>query len=213
MSGGSWTEEQIAEAAKMRKSGMSAGRIAEQLGRTRNSIIGLMTRHRDIFPKGQPGTPVRRAPKEAAPAKPSVMRDWTAAEIGTAALMWDKGASAAEIAAEIGRSASAVYSYAQLHPRQFPARAKIRSGATAPIPSARLAPPPAAPDSRPVTLFDRRANQCHFPLWDNFGAKPTADSLYCGGAVDGETDYCAFHRTLMYRPKAVVVKPEKRRAA
>lgn len=210
--GPSWTEEQIAEAAELRKMGLSAGKIAERLGRTRNAIIGIMTRNRALFPKGKPGTPVRREPKEKPAPAPSG-REWTGAEIGTAALMWGKGATVAEIAAKIGRPASRVYYYVAQHPKQFPVRLKIKSFEPGPLLSRKMEAPPAAPECQPVTLFDRRANQCHFPLWENYGPKPTADSLYCGGAAQGESDYCAFHHQLMYRPKVVVVKPEKRRAA
>jgi hypothetical protein len=44
-----WTDTNKAEAAELWRSGQSAATIADKFGCSRNSIIGVMHRNRDIF--------------------------------------------------------------------------------------------------------------------------------------------------------------------
>lgn len=72
-----WTEENIKKAAQMWDQGSSMGEIAKELGITRNSVSGKMSRNRSIFPKkGQPARePVLIKKKAREYQKPSsVMR-------------------------------------------------------------------------------------------------------------------------------------------
>ena len=221
VSGSDWTEAQIAAVAAMWAEGLSAGQIAARLGsqpkRTRNAILGMMNRHRERFPKK---TPPGRKPGGARKGAGN-SRSWSSAEIETAQRMWAARMPTPEIAQAIGRTAYAVQSYANSHPELFaerdPVKRQVSTARAAPAAKAvfdlaeRFPPPPEAPDMRPVTLMERRANQCAFPLWEHYGDKPTAESLYCGGAVAvteaGCGHYCAYHRALVYRP--FTEKPHK----
>ena len=72
--------------------------------------------------------------------------------------------------------------------------------------------PMAAPGLAPVALWERRDTQCAFPLWDSYGDKPTAESLYCGAAIDAADRYCAHHRLMMYQPRVEAPKQPTRQA-
>ena len=56
---------------------------------------------------------------------------------------------------------------------------------------------------QPVTLRDRTALQCHYPLGDTDGL----DTIYCGAPVQDERNYCAGHCHIMYR-KVPAITPE-----
>lgn len=81
----SWTDDDIAHARKLRTDGRSASEIGRELGRTRNSVIGMMHRNRDLFPlstkaqaveamkrrdRATDGTPRQSAARPAPGAKP-----------------------------------------------------------------------------------------------------------------------------------------------
>jgi hypothetical protein len=57
-----WAEEEIAEASRLWNDGFSAARIAEKLGRTRNMVVGIAMRNREMFPNRQPVVTVERKP-------------------------------------------------------------------------------------------------------------------------------------------------------
>lgn len=213
--GSDWSAEEIETAAGLWKDGRSAGYIAQALGgqpqRTRNAVLGMMNRNREIFPKKKtPGKRPGGGRKGVASA-----RAWTPEQIATARRLWAARAPAAEIGAAIGRSWAAVHDFARRHPELFPQRDAVkqqrerRADDSPRVVSLaeRFPPPPAAPECKPVTLVDRRPGQCHFPLWEHYGAKPTAESLYCGGDVQGDGHYCACHRAIVYRP--ATAKPIK----
>lgn len=223
VAGSDWSEEDLAYVEKLWKEGWSAGQISGEIPRTRNAILGMMARHRERFPKKtKPGKRPGGWPKGGTAVAKGA--GWTPAMTGTAARMWGDGASAKEIGIAIGRSEASVRARASQLRDLFPARMKLRALAKVAAPVARQEPASALPaepaiepilalDSRPVTLMERRVNQCCFPLWENYGAKPTAESLYCGGAVQGDGDYCGFHHRVVYQPRVVVEQPQRRRAA
>lgn len=214
-----WTQADLDKAHALFQMGMSAGQIGAAMGRSRNSIIGIMHRNRDLFPKKPPGTAKAKGGWPRGRASPNA---WPAEQLQTAKTMWLAGATMAEIGAAIGRSEAAVKMKTINFRSMFPLRrgAKTKPEPTRVVPMApkveraeRYPAPPSAPDCRPVKLENRGADQCAFPLWEHYGDKPTAESLYCGGSVHGDGAYCLFHRGLMYQPRGVVAKPERRRAA
>lgn len=236
--GSDWSEAELAEAEKGWRDGLSAGQISDILTRmgterTRNAVLGMMARQRDRFPRR-----TLAARRHAATGRVTVVRGdtWTEDQVAKARRLWAAGATMDMIGAAIGRTHAGVRAYIRMHRGLFPERpAAAQTGAprrgaggpaqtSGPKPVAATAkpdlaalypPPPAAPDCRPVTLAARRDDQCAFPLWEHYGAKPTAESLYCGGHVAGDGRYCAYHRALMYQPRAAqaTAKPGKQSAA
>ena len=60
-----WSHEQIALLRKLWADDWSAGKIAEELGRTRNAVMGFAHRNRDICPKRGSGTrPLNELPRD-----------------------------------------------------------------------------------------------------------------------------------------------------
>lgn len=72
-----WTAENIIAASDLYRQGISFGKIAAKFGTTRDSVIGVAFRNRDLFPKRliitaakkkQPPMP-KRAPRPPSPPK------------------------------------------------------------------------------------------------------------------------------------------------
>lgn len=220
-----WSEEEMQAMRTLHAEGKSATEIAAALGtgRSRNSVLGKMHRCPDLFPARGPGVKVTKGgwPK----GKRNTNHAWPEDITAKACEMWAEGATCAQIGEAIGKSEGAVNIKVVNNRGLFPYRQKqtVTGAQAKAAPVTRLAPqpslaerfdpPPAAPEMKPVTLMDRRANQCCFPLWDHYGDKPTSESLYCGGDVHGDTPYCRFHRRLMRRSPTETEKRDVRRAA
>lgn len=80
-----WTAENIVAASELYRKGLSFGKIASKFGTTRDSVIGIAFRNRDLFPKrliitavkkNQPPMPKRprRPPAEPTPFVDRVVR-------------------------------------------------------------------------------------------------------------------------------------------
>lgn len=62
-----WRAEEVDKAAALWKQGLSAGQIAKELGRSRNSVCGIADRKRDLFPpRGTPGSTLTKAARARA---------------------------------------------------------------------------------------------------------------------------------------------------
>jgi len=59
-----WTETEFQAAIKMRADGRSAAEIARELGKTRNAVMGIMHRNRDVFPKKETPAPMVGRPRK-----------------------------------------------------------------------------------------------------------------------------------------------------
>lgn len=81
-----WTQEIIDRASKLWKDGRSAREIAEDIGVTRNSVLSIMHRYRELFPKL--GITSRQAIERGL--------------IDKAVALWNEGASVKIIALETG---------------------------------------------------------------------------------------------------------------
>lgn len=64
------TDEQLQEAAKMWRDGMSMAQIGNHFNHSRNAIAGYMNRDRDLFPARQSGK--GRPRRDGTPARPRV---------------------------------------------------------------------------------------------------------------------------------------------
>ena len=62
-----WRADEVDKAAELWKQGFSAGQIARELGRSRNSVCGIADRKRDMFPpRGTPGSTLTKAARARA---------------------------------------------------------------------------------------------------------------------------------------------------
>jgi hypothetical protein len=202
----SWTEDDLDRAAALWAKGEPASVIAAALGRTEAAVRLRMHMSRARFAP----RPTRIDP--TSPARTVRLQGWSAGQAETAAGMWALRRSTSEIAEAVGKSVNAVQAYAVAHPDRFAPRGRVAWKAKAPPPTAikalpleglaarfpTQAPPQAA---KPVTLMERREGQCAYGLWDSYGPKPDASSLYCGAPTHGEGSYCLHHRALMYLPR------------
>jgi len=210
--------------------GMTASQIAEQLNRefrpslsrpvTRNSVIGMKHRHGSRL-----GLHDRQSynafenPKWTAPRDEILVRMWNT-----------EGAEAKEIAEAVGLSRTAVEQ--RIHKlrdllklqRRRPARgaANVADALTGPRarkederePPAQPAPPaqpePEAPPADPVTLLERRENQCCWPVGEPDGP----DTLMCGHPVEElGKPYCEAHRKRAWTGHGKsATKPSRERA-
>lgn len=216
VAGSDWTMTEIDEVATLWAEGLSAGQISERVPRTRNALLGMMSRNREKFAvRTLPGKRPGGMTKGRVRTKP-----WLDEHQRIAERLWRAGISKEEIGRAIGKSGSAVSDYTRRRPQQFPVRIKTAAkptvvlfAAQGPKPAELAAAAPEAPNCKPVTLLKRGATQCCFPMWEHYGAKPTTESPYCGGDVQAGTPYCAFHRRLMRRAPTETEKRDGRRAA
>jgi hypothetical protein len=219
--GSAWTEADIAHVMKRwNVDGVTATVIGRELGRSRNAICGMINRNRKQFnhrPSGPPPVARRRETQlSAAPKLPIVPKrrsSWLAGEIDMAERLWAEGMSIDRMAKNLGKSIALVKHLIRNNRARFPKRytddgngRRLAALASKPNPAKAESiaprklydPVPHAPDSQPVGLEKRRVTQCAFPLWASFAALPTAQSPYCGAAIDRAETYCAFHQRLMY---------------
>jgi hypothetical protein len=76
----------------------------------------------------------------------------------------------------------------------------------APPPAPRIKPDAGLPEAVPVTLLERRADQCCYPVNDG------GPYLFCGAPKKKGSSYCEKHHKSMYRPaKFKLFKPASNR--
>lgn len=146
---------------------------------------------------------------------------WTDAERSTMERMWGEGYSASEIAKAIpGRSRSSVLGLRQrlgLPGRKTTHRSN-NAKPRAPRPKQPRQPRPPKfyqkierapsiakanlwkplPDTQPISILDRKHDQCAFPL---DGKVEPGVSLYCGQPIVEGCSYCAAHARVVFRPR------------
>jgi GcrA cell cycle regulator len=228
---GGWTEERIALLTRLWNEGLSASRIAVELGRiSRNGVLGKAHRLGLVEQK-----PPSEQPSKIAEVR---RRDALLVEMARA------GRTAAEIVECTGRKATWVYDRAkQLGLRLGKASAPTvarpvpiavakppkpkraietterhspapRLNLVAVLPAPRLVPAavrdPLAPTAEPitagpVTLLDLRDCHCRWPLWPEHGPERT----YCGGPADlaAQRPYCARHASIAYAGRFRALDP------
>lgn len=112
----------IEKAAKLWSDGVSASQIAARFGVTRNVVMGIVSRNRDIFP-GKNGnvTLSRRIPIGPRADRPSTMHQKNF-DTAKAAQMWKDGMQQSHIAARFGVSIPFVRRIMQADRATFPKR-------------------------------------------------------------------------------------------
>lgn len=207
---GKFTEHEIAIAERMWRDGDSAHKIAAALGRGRSSVMGIMNRNRDRFPK------------KGGPSSMGGGIKWTDAEIEKAAEMWAAGSSSDDIAEAIGRTRRAVEDKAMMMRERFPKRASKKASKPRTVKRsnagtstsrdrslARIAeriPVPRITSEYAVSFIDSGAHQCRYPLDnDSQGEMGGPNMMVCGAIVSKpfgralHGSYCADHRSIMVR--------------
>ncbi|MBD9455937.1 hypothetical protein IB244_31190 [Rhizobium sp. RHZ02] len=115
----------IEKASKMWNDGQSAGMIADQFGISRNVVIGLANRNRDLFPNKKTGTTevTVAAPIQRREYKPSAMARIDV-DVYKAAQLWNEGMSQERIAARLGTNKHAIRRLTGKYRELFPKRPK-----------------------------------------------------------------------------------------
>lgn len=132
---------------------------------------------------------------------------WTEAKEELLRDLWDRGFSASEIGRQIGKSRNAVLGKKDrlgLKERKPHRRPRLKTPKPAPEPRLSIFPtapsvllPDPAPHER-VSLLDRKAGQCKFPLGD-----PKHDDFgFCGRKRVPGQPYCPSHAARAYRGTA-----------
>ncbi len=182
-----WEPDKIEALTALAFQGLSSRRIADQLGVSRNSVIGMA--HRLGIQLG--GALGRR----------TVWTDERKAQLGKLSIA---AYTDGEIGAILGVSRQAVRdqrrrlqmaTHARFHYRPSPRPAKTQN-----LPAVAVAPldndPPANP---PIRLMDLRWDSCRWPVIDAGGALPIEQPAhwFCGATARGP--YCGKHARIAYR--------------
>lgn len=176
-----WSQTDIDRAAVMWSEGHSATVIAREVRRSRNSVLGLMNRERDRFPKRGKGAATSRS--TPAPA----VRSTRLNAFNVPVL---RRARAAALAAPKVQNAPAPEQAAAPEP-SAPAWAEgYERGAKADLSRFRLV------DVEPRTFGSLGRTECRFPLVC-FEAPSGPDMPCCGASTDPLKSYCDAHLAVM----------------
>lgn len=197
----SMTKQQIASAKTMWANGLSASKIASEIGASRSAVCGYASRHRQDFPARGPTGGGPRGGTQAASKSlfgSSVMER-------RAIAMWRAGRTASQIADGLPASLATVKSNLRRHPDRFPPREEppARKDAAAKQPRQRVTSspeeaekpvvvetPPPESDTAGVTILELSDRGCRFLLTD---PALGLDARYCGEkAVPGKS-WCRHH--------------------
>lgn len=168
-----WTTEKINRASALWKQGQSASEIGRAVGASRNAVIGVATRNRDLFPERRTAESVdiiRTAPvmkaKLSKPVAPSP--------------------------AKLGRPPKPPAP--PVEPSVFE---NLLEGAAAKRDLDRFQ----LPGQEPVAFSDLSRGQCKFMLVA-FDAVAGPDSACCGADVADAGPWCNQHQRVVYRARA-----------
>lgn len=181
----SWSDERVDLLRRLWQEGLSASRIAAQLGGvTRNAVIGKVHR------LGLSG--------RAAKASDTVLPRKKAAREGEAQASEGAGAEATGAAqgAETGTAEPGAV-IAMVPVAMVPVAAEAPAARAEPAPVARVEPVALA-TSRRVTIMDLRESMCRWPLGD----PTTPEFHYCGDRAITGLPYCTHHAEIAYQPAA-----------
>jgi hypothetical protein len=194
-----WTDADIAQVRKRwNDSTASAGEIGREMGRTRNSICGLIHRLRDQFDDRSQMAPRLRAKTVKVDKAPRPVREpaWSPDDIAMAERMWRAKMPIREIGDRLGKSYDVVNSFVNKNRERFPHRYKtgagigesgrqsvarvtqavaVRTGGQA---SKAVATTDALFTGIGISLVDLTSHSCRFPV---SGEK--AAMLFCGAAT------------------------------
>ncbi|WP_019997282.1 GcrA family cell cycle regulator [Aureimonas ureilytica] len=189
-----FTPELVSTAAALWSEGLTASQIAKRLGVSRNGVIGVASRNRQLFPGRGEGA----AEKE--------QKDLAEVE-----LLWAAGRTQVEIAEVMGRSASSIHKIIKSWPDRFPKRSKkevlgdyaVQVQDTASIPPPRRKPKPSAfspiAGLTPMLLWEAPANACRWPVSTSDNPEKAVCLHVCGDRA-AHGPYCSHHARLSTGP-------------
>lgn len=207
-----WTDADIAQVRKRwNGSTASAGEIAREMGRTRNSICGLIHRFRDQFnDRSQMARALRN--KHASAESPKIGRvssSFSAEEFDVAVRLWRTGMPIRDMAERLGKSLSSLKHMIMKNRARFPKRyddsgagrrlttIALRGPAKVAPSASRLA---GASDAlftgEGIPLLKLNDHVCHYPV---SGEK--AATLFCGAAAD-HGSWCHHHAGRVFEARA-----------
>ena len=170
-----WDQAAMQKAANLWRKGWPTSRIAVELGVSRNAIVGIAGRNRDLFPNrsGSPGVgaakPMPRQP-EADIRPPDRQRQNEPSSHRKTTV--DPASQATDTTGKL------------------PVRTKD------PAPRVdRHHPFEPMPGCEPVTLVDLSPMQCRWPVNGFDGDEP----IFCGQCCERDETYCVFHQRIAYR--------------
>lgn len=215
-----WSKAELARAAELWNDGYSAEDISMMLSRefdtmrSRNSVVGIAHRHRDLFRRKGRLQVVPKTREELRKRFTGNGARWSQAEKAHAARLWREGMAPALIAQELSvrfgtrRTDKSVYALAKAEPERFPRRSAkgqcagniwAKQAARAADPEF-IRPEPmavgkveaAAYDaaSRHAPLDDLEWSDCRWPVND---AARGEVHLFCGLHAEKPGGYCAHH--------------------
>ena len=211
-----WCQQDIALVRRRWNSdGKSAGAIANELGRTRNSVCGLIHRFRDQFADRSQMSAKLRAKKAEIevgnqPKPIAAPTAWTAEQKSQAVRLWAEWRTIKEMAATLDKGEVAVKHFIKRNRDKFPHRYKTdgngrRLVQRRPLPLAapktqpvQVMAPPAEPIFRGIgiSLVELTARACRYPVE---GEKET--TLFCGHAV-WRGSWCQHHAARVFQARA-----------
>jgi len=183
-----WTDEMVETASRMWVSGFSARNIGSQLGVSRNSVIGKMSRlgvRSGKSPKPVPG-PVREERQRI---------EWTGEMLATLERLWSEDYPAATIGAVLGVGKGSVFAKSRrlglgsrgLRGRNRKSKSR-KARILAPVKRDELSVED-EPDSFGLEFVELTAANCRWPHGD-----PADDDFgFCGHGCDVTRPYCSYH--------------------
>lgn len=186
-----WSDDRIAWMTDAYTAGASTGKIARELGCTRNSVIGKLHRLGIYRPLGTPPKP--RPPKPPAPppapAAPNGQNAPTALPTVVA------GTSSAY---RTQRDAGLRYRMTEHRGGAKVAAAivnRVDEASISALPAANDAPQPIPPTA--VSIFELTGMTCRWPLW-GMEITPVSEQFYCGAESVMPCRYCHSHSQIAF---------------
>lgn len=181
-----WTEERVAEAARLKAAGYSSSQVARLIGApSRNAVIGVL--HRRGISGGK---------WEWTPERDEELRRLHGMKLSMREIGYRIGIGAASVAKRIGKLGLPRNSISE---QMFRHHGSTPKSSNNPVPRVRkLIPPPKPPaeppNCEPVSLMLHGSDQCAFPVRDF--TSPDAP-FFCGAPRDTHhPSYCAWHRAI-----------------
>ncbi|KEA07148.1 GcrA family cell cycle regulator [Rhizobium rhizogenes] len=211
-----WTDETMQTAADMWSKGHSGTEIAEKIGVSRNSMLGMADRNRERFPSR-----LKRPSPHLGVKKNKPRLEWTGERLMKSAALWARNTTIPDMAKIMDVSRSAMFDAVKRYPHHFPERVRPNSGTNARaaalvrradregkaneradrgFDSSQLA----FPGARSVRFVDLTTQQCKFPI-SRADEASDADMPCCGIQAEDGRPYCTFHHRLAYRPREMVI--------
>lgn len=169
-----YTADDKAKVADLLRAGFSASQIGAEVGRTKNSVISFVRRHKDLTDIGLKGEQWRGGSKarNAPPAEPKP--------------------HAMSIKANRTRGGIKGGKPAKINPQNLVAKKIAR--AADPVFVERAVP---APEARMVSLLELESGDCKFAV-----AGTGLDARFCGAPAHSGS-WCANHRRLVFTPAEI----------